>query len=451
MSVLNGPLSGWGRYPVQQCDQRRPERFSGLLDDRAPRIARGQGRSYGDAALNDEGLVLLTERINRLLQFDESRGVLRAEAGVTLAELLRVLVPRGWFPKVTPGTQYVSLGGCIAADVHGKNHHRDGSFSNSVDELTLITAEGKRLRCSPKRNEKAFRATVGGMGLTGVIGEVALQFRPIESAYLVAEHQPTRHLEETLAYLDDDVFDDEYTVAWIDGMATGDALGRGVFMRGHHASATELPGNLQRSALEIPGRAVHSVPLDFPGWFLHPALLKVFNALYYRRQGSRRSPFVTDYASFFYPLDAVGEWNRLYGRNGFLQYQFVVPGESGRAVLRSVLDRLVRQGYGSFLAVLKKFGAEGNGLLSFPKPGYTLAVDIPMRGDGLLRLLSELDDEVAACGGRVYLAKDARLSPERFRRMYPRFAEWQRIKRDLDPESVFSSTLSRRLKLEEGV
>ena len=339
-------LSGWGRYPAQECELQRPERYSGLVTDQSPRIARGQGRSYGDAALNSDGVVILTERLNRMLKFDAQNGVLRAEAGVTLAEVMQLLVPRGWFPWVTPGTRSVSLGGCLAADVHGKNHHRDGAFSQAVRELVLLSADGKRLRCSSKRNSSAFWATVGGMGLTGIVGELDLSLRPIESAYLIAEHLPTGNLDETVAYLNDDAFDDDYTVAWIDGLATGASLGRGVFMRGHHAAVDELPERLRTNPLQIPGRGEHRVPFDFPGWFLNPLLLRAFNALYYRRQGARRAPFVTDYTSFFHPLDGVGDWNRPYGRAGFLQYQCVVPADGGTDVVRTNLDRLASERQG---------------------------------------------------------------------------------------------------------
>lgn len=450
MGVLRKSISGWGRYPVQTCELLRPESLRGLDADAAPRIARGLGRSYGDAALNDTGSVLLTERVNRLLGFDNAKGVLHAEAGVTLDEILRIFVPRGWFPCVVPGTRFVTLGGCVAADVHGKNHHRDGTFSRHLVDLLLITAEGKRLRCSPTRNKDAFWATAGGMGLTGIIGEVGLRLRPIETAYLVAEHRPTADLDETLACLDDTQFDDEYTVAWLDGLARGAALGRGVFMRGHHATLEELPSRLRSQPLAVPGRGSRRFPLDVPSGLLNATVLRLFNAAYYRRQGSRREPFVTDYSSFFHPLDALEDWNRVYGTRGFLQYQCAVPAVSGARVLRTILERLANSGYGSFLAVLKKFGAAGEGMLSFPMPGYTLAVDIPHHGQQLLKLLDEMDREVAGCGGRIYLAKDARLDPTMFRAMYPRYAEWFSIKRKLDPQMCFSSTLSRRLRLEEG-
>ncbi len=443
-------ISGWGRYPVQSCELQRPESFAGLHRDAAPRIARGLGRSYGDAALNDTGEVLLTERVNRLLSFDSGKGLLRAEAGVTLDEILRLFVPRGWFPHVVPGTRYVTLGGCVAFDVHGKNHHRDGTFSHHVTDLLLITADGKRLRCSPSRHSQAFWATVGGMGLTGVIGEVGLRLRPVESAYIVAEHRATANLAETLACLDDAALDDDYTVAWLDGLARGADLGRGVFMRGHHASVAELPAAQRAQPLAIRGHAARRVPLDMPGWLLNAPALRAFNALYYRRQGARRGAFVTDYASFFHPLDALDDWNRLYGKRGFVQYQCAVPAAGGAEVLRDLLQRLAQAGYGSFLAVLKKFGAQGEGLLSFPLPGYTLAVDIPLRGESLLKLLVELDDTVAECGGRLYLAKDARLSADHFRRMYPRYALWHAVKQQLDPQGCFSSSLSRRLALEGG-
>lgn len=450
MGVLKKAVSGWGRYPVARCELQRPESFARLHSDATPRIARGLGRSYGDAALNDEGRLLLTERVNRLLRFDSERGLLRAEAGVTLEEVERLFVPRGWFPAVLPGTRQVTLGGCVAADVHGKNHHRDGTFSKHVTELLLITADGKRLRCSPTREKQAFWATVGGMGLTGVVGEVALRLRPIESAYVVAENHPTANLEETLALLDDSRLDDEYTVAWLDGLSRGASLGRGVFMRGHHATTDELPASLRAQPLAIAGHSSHRMPLDLPQGLMHPVLLRAFNGIYYRRQGARREPFVIDYERFFHPLDAIEDWNRLYGKAGFIQYQCAVPLDAGHRVIREILRRLAQSGNGSFLAVLKKLGTAGAGMLSFPLPGYTLAVDMPYRGEALLRLLEELDGLVAECGGRVYLAKDARLGPAMFRQMYPRYAEWYAVKRRLDPELKFSSNLSRRLLMEAG-
>lgn len=428
----------------------RPETYAGLQTDIVPQVARGCGRAYGDAALNERGVVVLTERLDRLLAFDGERGLLRAEAGMTLADVLSFVVPRGWFPAVTPGTRFVTLGGCVAADVHGKNHHHDGSFGAHVTALELITAEARRLRCSPRRQVQAFGATVGGMGLTGIVGEVAVQLRAIETAYMMAEHRVTSDLDGTLALLDAAEFDDQYTVAWVDDLATGTALGRGVFMRAHHATRDELPARLQGAPLLLAGRHSYRIPVDLPAWFLARPAVRAFNALYYRRQRARRAPFVVDYPRFFYPLDAIGDWNRLYGRRGLIQYQCVVPLAQARAGLRLILTRLARAGCGSFLSVLKRLGDAGAGLLSFPMAGYTLALDIPWRGDRTRALLAELDELVIDHGGRVYLAKDACLSPASFRAMYPRFAEWWRIKQRLDPEGRFSSSLSRRLQIEEG-
>ncbi len=449
MSSMQKEISGWGRYPVQRCELVRPERHAALVADAPSVIARGQGRSYGDAALNEGGQVLLTERLNRFSSFDGAQGVFSAEAGLTLAELLETCVPRGWFPLVTPGTKYVSLGGCIAADVHGKNHHHDGAFSRSVREFELITAEGKRLRCSPQENSDAYWASVGGMGLTGIIGEVELQLRPIESAYIRAQHTPAADLEQAIALLQDAEHDAQYTVAWIDLMSRGRAQGRSVVMRGDHAPAAALSGAARLKPLQLKPRGMRNVPFDLPGWMLNPLSIRAFNALYYRVEGGKGAPFICDYDKFFYPLDALGNWNRLYGRRGFVQYQCVVPTASAYEALRTLLQRLETSGLPAFLAVLKRLGEEGMGHLSFPTAGYTLAMDLPVTGPALFRLLDEFDEVVLQHGGRVYLAKDARLASESLRAMYPRLGEWQRIRAKLDPDGVFSSSLSRRLRMGE--
>lgn len=447
MKTLSKEIAGWGRYPVQGCELVRPERHGELAAGGVPSIARGQGRSYGDAALNEGGRVVLTERLNRFIAFDTTHGTVSAEAGTTLAELLAVSVPQGWFPLVTPGTQYVSLGGCIAADVHGKNHHHDGAFSSSVRELELVLADGRRLRCSPQENEEAFWATVGSMGLTGLIGDVELQLQPIESAYISARHSAARDLEQAFRYLQDAEHDARYTVAWIDLTSQGPALGRSVVMAGDHAAVDALPARLRAEPLRLKPRGMRNVPFDMPGWLLNPLTIRAFNALYYRVEGRKRRPFTTGYQKFFYPLDALGNWNRLYGRRGFLQYQCVVPAATALDALRQVLERLAASGHPAFLGVLKRLGEENLGYLSFPMAGYTLAMDLPMTGPALLRLLEELDAVVLRHGGRVYLAKDARLSAASFRAMYPRLEAWWPLKQSLDPDGVFSSSLSRRLAI----
>ncbi|MBI4937184.1 MAG: FAD-binding oxidoreductase [Nitrosomonadales bacterium] len=440
------PISGWGRYPVEPCELERPERYADLRPFEGGLIVRGQGRSYGDASLNENGRVLLTERVNRLLELDAEKGILRAEAGVTLAEALDVIVPKGWFLPVTPGTKFVSLGGCVAADVHGKNHHCDGSFGDHVLEMEMILADGRRMLCSPAEKPALFWATVGGMGLTGIIGEVALKLTPVQSGHMMVRHHSADNLEQLFQLLEDPATDDRYTVAWLDSLATGQHLGRGIAMFGHHASREELPSGMESSSK--PKRS-HSIPFDFPAFALNSLSIGAFNALYYSREGRKREPFLSGYDPYFYPLDAIGNWNRLYGKRGFMQYQCVIPGSAAFEGIKTVLEKLSGSRRPSFLAVLKRFGAQGKGLLSFPMAGYTLALDLPIRDEGLFDLLAELDKVVLKHGGRVYLAKDARLSAESFRAMYPRYNDWLKIKKAADPKNIFSSNLSRRLKIAE--
>jgi decaprenylphospho-beta-D-ribofuranose 2-oxidase len=438
-------LSGWGRYPRVRAEVVRPEYVSAVDVTRWERVlARGLGRSYGDAALSKEGVVLLTERLNRFLEFDERAGLLRAEAGATIAEVLEVFAPRGWFPPVTPGTKFVTLGGCVATDVHGKNHHRDGAFGAHVEALELALADGTRARSTPAENSDLFRATVGGMGLTGVITEVSVRLKPVETSFVIVRHHASRDLAESLAILDDPAYDDEYTVCWVDLLARGRRAGRGVLIRGQHARALELPREFR--ALDRPEtRARFDLPFDLPTWALNRLSASTFNRLYFSVQGGRGAPFVADFNRFFYPLDAVGRWNRAYGKRGFVQYQCLVPlAESARGLAR-LQEALAESRQPCFLAVLKRFGPGGSGLLSFPAPGYTLALDFPVRGEGLFALLRRFDDIVLEHGGRVYLAKDACLDPEKFRLMYPRFPEWLEIKRRVDPGDRFRSELSRRL------
>jgi decaprenylphospho-beta-D-ribofuranose 2-oxidase len=445
MPTLNKPVSGWGRYPLQPCELERPERYADMRPTTDTLIARGQGRSYGDASLNENGRVLLTERIDRILALDARQGILHAEAGVTLAEILPVIVKQGWFLPVTPGTKFVSLGGCVASDVHGKNHHHDGGFGDHVLSIELILADGSHKTCSTSENAELFWATVGGMGLTGIIGEVTLQLIPIQTAQMMVRNHAAKNLEHLFQLLQDPALDDNYSVAWIDCLATGDELGRGVAMFGHHASTAEFT---DANPLQCKARRARSLPFDFPAWVLNPLSISLFNKWYYKRESSKQIPFLSDYDSYFYPLDAIGQWNRMYGKRGFVQYQCVIPEASALAGMTALLKELTASRRSSFLAVLKRFGAEGKGLLSFPMPGYTLALDLPLRDKGLFSLLDKLDHIVQQHGGRVYLAKDARMSAESFKAMYPRYSAWQKIKHSIDPANRFSSSLARRLNIE---
>ncbi len=446
MSSLHRDLSGWGRHPVQTCELFRPERYGDLHPYGDSCIARGQGRSYGDAALNASGAVVLTERLDRLLELDPARGVLRAEAGATLDEILQAVVPHGWFPPVVPGTRFVSLGGCVAADVHGKNQHRAGSFGHHVLSLELILADGSRLRCSRDDNPEVFFATIGGMGLTGIIGEVVLQLIAVETAQLIVEYRRTTDLGHTFEVFEDPDWDDDYTVAWIDCLAGG-ASGRGVISRAHHAKALELaPAD---TPLQWETSAPRDVPCDMPGWLLNRHSMGFYNNRYYRRHARLERVHEEHCRDHFFPLDGIGHWNRLYGRRGFIQYQCLLPPDSAREGLASLLAQLRHDGIPVFLAVLKRFAGEGAGLLSFPSPGYTLALDLPADARGLFDALDRLDQNVTQQGGRVYLAKDARLGPETFRAMYPRYGEWLQVKREVDPNNRIQSSLSRRLRIGE--
>lgn len=432
-------LSGWARFP------RVEARVVGMRDAgdavrvvRAERtlIARGAGRAYGDAALNP-ACTLSTLRCDRVLAFDPSTGRITAEAGLMLSELTGFAVPLGFFPPVTPGTRFVTVGGMIASDVHGKNHHRDGSFGRHVEDLLLLCADGEVRRCSPRDNPALFWATVGGMGLTGVILEATFRLSRAETPWIRQETIRAPDLESAMEGLSASG-DWTYTVAWIDCLARGARLGRSLIYRGEHATAAEAPPDPPR-----PGRQL-GVPVDVPSWTLNRASMAAFNELYYRR-GRPGTTFVP-WTTYFYPLDSVGEWNRIYGRAGFAQYQFVVPRDAGRVALRAVLDRVARGGNASFLAVLKLFGAQGDGMMSFPSEGWTLAMDFPLRAR-TLNLMLELDAIVADHGGRLYFAKDSRAGAASVRAGYPRLDEFARVRDSVDPARRFSSLLSRRLDL----
>jgi FAD/FMN-containing dehydrogenase len=445
-------LSGWGRYPTVKSHVDRPEKRSTLLsrveDNSEPVLARGAGRSYGDAALLEGGgTTVLTDRLNRMLAFDPGAGVLRAEAGVRLREILETFVPRGWFLPVTPGTKEVTLGGAIAFDIHGKNHHRDGGISNFVREIELLTANGKTVTCGPDQNEELFWATVSGAGLTGIITEVALELRPIETAYVAERTLKAQDLDDAFALFEKHEPDYLYSVAWIDCLASGDALGRSHLMFGRHATPDELPAKQRRDPLGYEPDHLASLPFDLPEGVLSEHTVKAFNQLYYARQRKRDKRAVVGVDPFFYPLDAIGDWNRMYGESGFVQFQCVLPMEASYDGLKEILWEVQESGLASFLAVLKRMGPPDGGLLTFPMEGYTLALDIPRR-DGLESLLRGLHETVARRGGRVYLAKDAYLRPDTFREMYPALEEWMEVKRRVDPENRFTSAQAQRLGIE---
>jgi decaprenylphospho-beta-D-ribofuranose 2-oxidase len=433
-------IAGWGRHPVGRGRVERPERLA-LPAGGRPLVPRGLGRAYGDAALpaNPGGLVLETTRADRIHSFDPATGRLHCEAGLSLAEILRVFVPRGWFPPVTPGTKFVTVGACVACDVHGKNHHRDGSFGSFVDRVTLCTADGRLVECGPDRERELFLATLGGMGLTGLIVDVTLRLRRVESPWIVLETQGMASLDAMLEGLRLSATHWPYTVGWIDCLARGADLGRGILMRGRHA--TQVEAGMRRAPRALPLR----VPFDAPEWLLNPLFMRWFNRLYAWSHGTALRRRMVPYDAFFYPLDAVGQWNRLYGRRGFFQYQCVLPRAAGPRPVAILLERLGVAGAASFLAVIKDCGPASDAYLSFPMEGTTLALDLPNRGAVTEALVHDLNATVIEHGGRVYLAKDAVTRAEDFARMMPRLAEWRAVRERWDPGHRFRSAQSVRL------
>ena len=422
---------------------RRLEDLPRFLQAGESLIARGNGRSYGDAALNSE-LTLSMRAMDRMQAFDERTGLLTCEAGVLLADVLKTFVPRGWFPPVAPGTQFVTLGGMVAADVHGKNHHQDGSFGTHVESLTLALVNGEVRICSREQHGDLFRATLGGMGLTGVILSASFRLRPIETAFLLEETLSASNLQEVMALFETS-HGWPYSVAWVDGLAQGAKLGRSVLSRGRFLAHSELPESWADAPLHLAAPPRLKIPMDAPSPLLNRTSVSLFNALHRRRTPGDARPVPLQ--PFFFPLDRVEDWNRVYGRRGFVQHQSVLPKSESQAGIAALLARAAKWRPGSFLAVLKLFGGSGDGLLSFPMEGYTLTLDLPMN-DGTPALLAELDAIVQRHGGRVYLAKDAYCSPELLREGYSQLEQFKAVRADAAGEPPrFTSALAQRLAL----
>lgn len=444
------PVTGWGRTAPTSAQVLRPGSYEEVV--RAVRecggrgaIARGLGRAYGDAAQNAGGAVLDMTGLDRVHEIDAVGGLVTCDAGVSLHRLMQVLLPLGWFVPVTPGTRYVTVGGAIGADIHGKNHHVSGSFSRHVRAVELLTGDGETRVVTPEDDPDLFWATAGGMGLTGVILAATIQLLPVETSLMTVDTERAADLDDLMARLTggDDRY--RYSVAWIDLLARGARTGRAVLTRGDHAPLDALPRRLRAEPLAFrPAARLPAAPRFVPDGLLGRRGVALFNEFWYRRSPREQRGRLQRLSAFFHPLDGLPEWNRIYGRGGFVQYQFAV-GYGEEDALRRIVRRIGSRRCPSFLAVLKRFGEGDPGWLSFPVPGWTLALDIPAALPGLAPFLDELDDEVAAAGGRVYLAKDARLRPDVLARMYPRLDDFRELRARYDPRGAITSDLARRL------
>lgn len=439
-------FAGWGRTAPAMARAARPERQTELdaafaaAREFGATLPRGNGRSYGDAAQVTDGALILGTRLDRFVSFDAATNLLVAEPGVTFADILAAFLPRGLAAPVSPGTMYATLGGALAADVHGKNHDRAGAFGAHVEWIDLLIANGETLRCSRDQNTELFRATIGGMGLTGFVRRLALRLAPASPFVRVKESRIDdldEFFEEFAASRDSATF----TVGWVDALAKGGQLGRGIFETAEYApDAAQRPPGL---------RAPKPIPFDLPGFALSTPIVRGFNELYWRRVPEAGRDGIRALDRFLYPLDSLADWNRLYGKRGFHQFQAVVPDAQARDAVRDMLEKVAATGNASFLAVLKTLGGEGHGLLSFPMRGVTLALDIP-NAPGADELLNSLEFVARDAGGRIYLAKDSHQSAATFRATYPRLAEFEAVLAEFDPDKRFESDLSRRLGIRGG-
>ena len=433
-------IHGWGRYPIIDAEVNAPLVVSWVKSavERCGTdgmIARGLGRSYGDSSLAK--YVIDTRYLNHLLDFDKNTGIVTCNAGISLADILEVFVPLGWFLPVTPGTKHITVGGAVASDVHGKNHHVCGCFCDFVEYIELLVSPDNVLLCSKTSHSELFHATCGGMGLTGIILSVSFRLKPVSSAYIEQKTIKATNLSEALGLFEQN-YGSTYSVAWIDCLATGLSLGRSLLMIGEHA---------QDHTLASPQQYPVSIPVEMPSSLLNRFSIQLFNTLYYNRITKKEVTNRVHYEPFFYPLDGIQQWNRLYGKNGFTQYQFVIPKEAGQEGMTKIVKEIAASGKGSFLAVLKVFGRQNDNFLSFPLAGYTLALDFKIE-KGLFPLLDRLDAMVLDYGGRIYLTKDVRMSEHTFKQSYLRWEQFQAIREQNGTKGIFASYQSRRLGLD---
>jgi FAD/FMN-containing dehydrogenase len=437
-------ISNWGNFPVIESAENQfsfTEEAKKYIEINDGFIPRGNGRCYGDASL--AGNTISTLKYDKILSFDTQNGMFECQSGLTLDKILEVTVPKGWFLPVTPGTKFITVGGAVSSDVHGKNHHVDGSFSNHILEMDVLLSNGDLITCSQTTYSDLFWATCGGMGLTGLITRVKFDLKKIETSYIRQKQLKAKNLEHVIR-LFEEYKDYTYSVAWIDCLKKGDSFGRSILMLGEHASMEELPDAKKKEPLKLPSKKQITFPFNLPSWVLNSFTVKMFNFLYYGKNFKQEINNVVHYEPFFYPLDAIHHWNRGYGKKGFIQYQFVLPLESKQG-LEEILKKISDKGLGSFLAVLKVFGKQED-LISFPMEGFTLALDFPVR-NGLFDFLDELDKIVLNYGGRLYMSKDARMKPAVLEAGYPRLPEFLETVKKYNPKNKIRSMQSERLFL----
>ncbi|HUQ97127.1 MAG TPA: FAD-binding oxidoreductase [Chitinophagaceae bacterium] len=442
--MIKKRVANWGNYPVLETEEKTfsfTEQISEALLQSDGVIARGNGRCYGDASLANH--TISTLKYDKILSFDTERGLFECQSGITLDQVLDVVVPKGWFLPVTPGTKLITVGGAVASDVHGKNHHVDGAFSAHVLEMDVVMGNGKSLTCSRTFNADLFWATCGGMGLTGIITRVVFDLKKIETSYIKQKQVKAENLEELLQ-LFDTYNHYTYSVAWIDCLQKGAQFGRSILMLGEHATLTDLPESKKGNPIKLPKKKNITFPFNLPSFVLNQFTVKAFNFLFYGKNFKKEINNVVSYEPFFYPLDAILHWNRGYGKKGFVQYQFVLPLESKQGLI-DIMKKISDAGLGSFLAVLKVFGKQDD-LISFPMEGYTLALDFPVR-NGLFKFLDELDEIVLQYNGRLYLSKDARMKPDIFWRSYPKAQDFVNIIKKYNPDFKMASIQARRLNI----
>jgi len=437
-------LGGWGRYPLIDAKLKSPTSIEELneLVSQDNAIARGNGRSYGDSAISKKNTICM-KNFNKIIEFNNKNGLVVVESGVLLSEIIIAFLHRGWFPKVTPGSKYVTIGGMVACDVHGKNHHKDGSFSKYVEWLDVITSDGSIKRCSRKDNSEFFNWTVGGMGLTGIVLRVAFYLHPISTSWIKQKTIPAKNIEHAIEIFEENL-DSTYSVAWIDCSSRGDKLGRSLVMLGDHANISDLSSSMKSDPLTIKNKTKIRILFNFPSFILNSLFVKIFNSIYYSLGKKKKGYKLVDYDTYFYPLDYLLDWNKIYGSKGFAQFQCVLPLKKAKLGMRELLDAVSASKSISFLTVLKRFGIQES-YLSFPMEGYTLTLDFPITKSSI-DLMKKLDEITLKYEGRFYLAKDSRMNSYTLEKSDTRFEKYKKF-RSSKMKKSFSSVQSERLGL----